>query len=50
VEPTDVPMREQPARPPVASGGLASFFKLTERGTSAGTESRAGVTTFMVML
>jgi AGZA family xanthine/uracil permease-like MFS transporter len=50
VEPTDVPMREQPARPPVASGGLDSFFKLTERGTTTGTEIRAGVTTFMVMV
>jgi AGZA family xanthine/uracil permease-like MFS transporter len=42
-------MREQPARPPMASGGLNSFFKLTERGTSVGTEIRAGLTTFMVM-
>ena len=30
-------------------GGLDSFFKLTERGTSVGTEVRAGLTTFMVM-
>jgi len=29
---------------------LASFFKLQERGTSAGTEIRAGVTTFLVMV
>ena len=29
--------------------GLDSFFKLSERGTSAGTEVRAGVTTFLVM-
>jgi AGZA family xanthine/uracil permease-like MFS transporter len=29
--------------------GLDSFFKLTERNTSAGTEVRAGVTTFLVM-
>jgi adenine/guanine/hypoxanthine permease len=29
--------------------GLDSFFKLTERGTSVGTEVRAGVTTFLVM-
>jgi AGZA family xanthine/uracil permease-like MFS transporter len=28
---------------------LASFFKLGERGTSVGTEIRAGLTTFMVM-
>ena len=30
-------------------GGLDSFFKLTQRGTSVGTEVRAGLTTFMVM-
>ena len=38
-------------RAPQASdgGGLASFFKLSERGTSVGTEVRAGLTTFMVM-
>ncbi|MEX0629872.1 MAG: NCS2 family permease [Chloroflexota bacterium] len=29
---------------------LASFFKLQERGTTFGTEVRAGVTTFMVMV
>ena len=29
--------------------GIASYFKLAERGTSLGTEVRAGVTTFMVM-
>src|SRR3970040_1086078 len=29
--------------------GLDSYFKLTERGTSVGTEVRAGVTTFLVM-
>ncbi len=29
--------------------GLDSFFKLTERGTSVGTEVRAGITTFLVM-
>jgi AGZA family xanthine/uracil permease-like MFS transporter len=28
---------------------IASFFKLSERGTTFGTEVRAGVTTFMVM-
>lgn len=35
----------------VGSGGsgLDSFFKLTERGTSVGTEIRAGLTTFLVM-
>jgi AGZA family xanthine/uracil permease-like MFS transporter len=34
-------------QPPVT--GLDSFFKLTERGTTVGTEVRAGVTTFLVM-
>ena len=29
--------------------GIASYFKFTERGTTLGTEVRAGVTTFMVM-
>jgi adenine/guanine/hypoxanthine permease len=29
--------------------GIASYFKLAERGTDLGTEVRAGVTTFMVM-
>ncbi|HSK06579.1 MAG TPA: NCS2 family permease [Acidimicrobiia bacterium] len=29
--------------------GFDSYFKLTERGTSVGTEIRAGVTTFLVM-
>jgi AGZA family xanthine/uracil permease-like MFS transporter len=50
VEATDVPRREEPARPPMASGGLDTFFKLTERGTTVGTEIKAGVTTFMVMV
>lgn len=30
-------------------GGLADFFKFHDRGTDAGTEARAGVTTFLVM-
>ncbi|HUF06759.1 MAG TPA: NCS2 family permease [Candidatus Binatia bacterium] len=44
---TDVPRRETAAPP--ARGGLDGFFKLTERGTTTGTEVRAGITTFMVM-
>lgn len=32
-----------------ASGGLSGYFKLEERGTTVGTEIRAGITTFMVM-
>ncbi len=47
VEATEVPRRE-PVAPP-ASGGLDSFFKLTERGTTVGTEVKAGLATFMVM-
>jgi AGZA family xanthine/uracil permease-like MFS transporter len=34
---------------PQREGGLAGFFRFGERGTSAGTEIRAGLTTFMVM-
>jgi AGZA family xanthine/uracil permease-like MFS transporter len=30
--------------------GIASYFKFSERGTTIGTEVRAGVTTFMVMV
>jgi AGZA family xanthine/uracil permease-like MFS transporter len=37
----------QPAVP--AEGGLAKYFKFAERGTTLATESRAGLTTFMVM-
>ncbi|MDH3189933.1 MAG: NCS2 family permease [Acidimicrobiia bacterium] len=38
---------ERSPAPP--TGGLDSYFKLSERGTSVGTEIRAGVTTFLVM-
>jgi AGZA family xanthine/uracil permease-like MFS transporter len=34
---------------PSRGGGIDNFFKLAERGTSLGTEARAGLTTFMVM-
>ncbi len=47
VDATEVPRREP--EPPAATGGLDAFFKLTERGTTVGTELRAGLTTFMVM-
>ncbi len=40
---------ERPKAPPTGGSGLDSFFKLSERGTSVGTEVRAGVTTFLVM-
>ena len=46
-EVVDGPGREAAAPP--ASSGLDGFFKLTERGTTAGTEVKAGITTFMVM-
>jgi AGZA family xanthine/uracil permease-like MFS transporter len=45
---TEVPRSEQTA-PEEGGGGLDSFFKLTERGTTVGTEVKAGVTTFLVM-
>ncbi|HUF15723.1 MAG TPA: NCS2 family permease [Acidimicrobiia bacterium] len=42
--------RERAPAPPSRGGsGLDTYFKLTERGTSVGTEIRAGVTTFLVM-
>ena len=40
---------ERPKAPPSGGPGLDSYFKLSERGTSVGTEIRAGVTTFLVM-
>ncbi|MEX0863471.1 MAG: NCS2 family permease [Acidimicrobiia bacterium] len=39
--------RQRPQAP--TGGGLDSFFKLSERGSSVGTEVRAGFTTFLVM-
>jgi AGZA family xanthine/uracil permease-like MFS transporter len=41
--------QERAPAPPSGGSGLDSYFKLTERGTSVGTEIRAGVTTFLVM-
>jgi AGZA family xanthine/uracil permease-like MFS transporter len=35
--------------PPPQESGLGAFFKFAERGTNIGTETRAGVTTFLVM-
>ena len=35
--------------PAAPQGGLDSYFKLTERGTTVGTEVKAGLATFMVM-
>ncbi len=37
------------AAPTTSGGGLAGYFKFAERGTTIGTEARAGLTTFMVM-
>lgn len=43
-------MTDTQERPKMApDSGLDRFFKLTERGTSVGTEVRAGFTTFLVM-
>ena len=41
--------QQRPAPPSRGSSGIDSYFKLTERGTSVGTEIRAGFTTFLVM-
>jgi len=43
---TDTVERREEAPP---GGGLDSYFKLTERGTTPGIEVRAGITTFLVM-
>jgi adenine/guanine/hypoxanthine permease len=48
VDSADVP-RSEPAPRPASGGGLDSWFKLSERGTTVGTEVRAGITTFLVM-
>jgi AGZA family xanthine/uracil permease-like MFS transporter len=48
VEATEVP-RGDASAPRASEGGLDSFFKLSERGTSVGTEMKAGITTFLVM-
>ena len=41
---------ETTAAPAPSSGSaIDNFFKIAERGTSIGTEARAGLTTFMVM-
>ena len=50
MEQSDAARSETAAPSPAGSGGgMDSFFKLTQRGTSIGTEVRAGLTTFMVM-
>jgi adenine/guanine/hypoxanthine permease len=48
-EATEVPRSEPTARAAPSGGGLDAFFKLTERGTTVGTEVKAGLATFMVM-
>ncbi|HZD22092.1 MAG TPA: NCS2 family permease [Acidimicrobiia bacterium] len=40
---------ERAPAPPAGGSGLDLYFKITERGSSVGTEIRAGVTTFLVM-
>src|SRR5689334_15503515 len=47
-EPVDA---EMTSAPPAASseGGLAGYFRFAERGTDLVTETRAGITTFLVM-
>jgi adenine/guanine/hypoxanthine permease len=49
---TEVPESDRTARAApegAGRGGLDGFFKLTERGTTVGTELKAGLATFMVM-
>jgi adenine/guanine/hypoxanthine permease len=38
------------AQPGPSAGGLAGYFKFEERGTNIATETRAGLTTFFVMV
>lgn len=45
---SEVP-RSDTTAPRAERGGLDAFFKLSERGTTVGTEVRAGITTFLVM-
>jgi AGZA family xanthine/uracil permease-like MFS transporter len=45
---TEAP-RSEAAAPGAGAGGLDRFFKLTQRGTTVGTEVKAGITTFLVM-
>ena len=49
MEATDVPRERVAPAPEEEPGGLDGFFKLTERGTTVGTELKAGLATFMVM-
>jgi len=44
------PGRDPAYVPPGRAGGIEGFFRLGERGSSVGTEVRAGVTTFLVMV
>jgi len=46
---TEETMTDTDTRVGSSGSGLDSFFKLSERGTSVGTEIRAGITTFLVM-
>ena len=48
VEATEV-SRNEAAAPRANGGGLDAYFKLSERGTTVGTEVKAGITTFLVM-
>jgi AGZA family xanthine/uracil permease-like MFS transporter len=48
VEATEVP-RSDATAPRASGGGLDTYFKLSERGTTVGTEVKAGITTFLVM-
>ncbi len=49
MEATTTDARGGPSSEDEPEGGIAGFFGLRERGTTVGTEIRAGLTTFMVM-
>ena len=46
---TPTSVREDEQAPPPASGAIDRFFKITERGSTIGTEIRGGLVTFFAM-
>ena len=49
VSAVDTQAGSRPAPEPADRGGVAGYFRFAERGTTIGTEVKAGLTTFMVM-
>ena len=43
------PVREDEQAPPPAKNAIDRFFKITERGSTIGTEVRGGLVTFFAM-